>query len=108
MCSLLAVSGSANWARVKLVCIASADHLILRSRAQRGVSKDGNQTRCCPPFETHRFAMLLRARSCGFTQSMHGLPHPPRIEEALGIETFLYAPRQRSDRGRLRLEHRQD
>ncbi len=28
-------------------------YLILRSRAKRGVSKEGQQTRCsCPPFET--------------------------------------------------------
>ena len=27
-------------------------NLILRSRAKRGVSKDGNQSWCCPPFET--------------------------------------------------------
>jgi hypothetical protein len=27
-------------------------NLILRSRAVRGVSKDGAQSWCCPPFET--------------------------------------------------------
>jgi competence protein ComEA len=36
--------------------------LILRSRAQRGVSKDGQQQDWGRPFETHRFAMLLRVR----------------------------------------------
>src|SRR3990170_4225969 len=36
------------------------DDLILRSRAQRGVSKDGQQPRCRPPFET-----ALRASSGG-------------------------------------------
>src|SRR5438093_2962980 len=36
--------------------------LILRSRAQRGVSKDGQQRDWRRPFETRRFAMLLRVR----------------------------------------------
>jgi hypothetical protein len=37
--------------------------LILRSRAARGVSKDGQHAPCLrPPFETHRCAMLLRVR----------------------------------------------
>src|SRR5437763_17197983 len=39
----------------------SNNNLILRSRAQRGVSKDG-QRDGDRPFETHRFAMLLRVR----------------------------------------------
>ena|SRR5438874_183977 len=39
----------------------SNNNLILRSRAQRGVSKDG-QRDGGRPFETHRFAMLLRVR----------------------------------------------
>jgi hypothetical protein len=34
------------------------DDLILRSRAKRGVSKDGQQRQCNPPFET-----ALRASS---------------------------------------------
>src|SRR6266851_2877204 len=37
--------------------------LILRSRAERGVSKDGQQQDWGRPFETHRFAMLLRVRA---------------------------------------------
>jgi hypothetical protein len=36
------------------------DDLILRSRAKRGVSKDGQQRQCNPPFET-----ALRASSGG-------------------------------------------
>ena len=36
--------------------------LILRSRALRGVSKDGPQHDWIRPFETHRCAMLLRVR----------------------------------------------
>jgi len=44
--------------------------LILRSRAKRGVSKDGQQRDCIPPrgegyfapIETHRSAVLLRVR----------------------------------------------
>ena len=37
--------------------------LTLRSIAKRRVSKGGNEHRvCCPSFETHRFAMLLRMR----------------------------------------------
>ena len=44
----------------------SSIYLILRSRALRGVSKDGQQARCAfPPFETHRCAMLLRVRLSG-------------------------------------------
>jgi len=47
-----------------------AFHLILRSAAQRSVSKDGNAkdgaTRQLPPFETLRFAPFLRERwVCG-------------------------------------------
>eukprot|EP01034_Spumella_vulgaris_P044072 gene44072-54764_t len=43
---------------------ASPSDLILRSIAQRCVSKDGQQARCAiPPFETHAFGVLLRVRS---------------------------------------------
>jgi hypothetical protein len=35
---------------------AACSHLILRSRAQRGVSKDGDALRCSPPFETPALA----------------------------------------------------
>ena len=42
---------------------ACLPNLILRSRAERGVSKDGNEHRaCCPPFETQPFGPLLRVR----------------------------------------------
>jgi hypothetical protein len=37
-------------------------HLTLRSRAKRGVSKGGHQSRCSPSFETHAFGVLLRMR----------------------------------------------
>jgi hypothetical protein len=30
--------------------------------ARRAVSKGGIHCRCCPSFETHRYAMLLRMR----------------------------------------------
>ena len=44
---------------------AACSHLILRSRAQRGVSKDGDAFRCSPPFETPAAGGLLRVRSKG-------------------------------------------
>src|SRR6185436_15888827 len=44
---------------------AACSHLILRSRAQRGVSKDGDGLRCSPPFETPAAGGLLRVRSKG-------------------------------------------
>jgi len=44
---------------------AACSHLILRSRAQRGVSKDGDALRCSPPFETPAAGGLLRVRSKG-------------------------------------------
>jgi hypothetical protein len=37
-------------------------HLTLRSRAKRGVSKGGHQSRCSPSFETHACGVLLRMR----------------------------------------------
>src|SRR5438270_13727444 len=37
---------------IELKMRAACSHLILRSRAQRGVSKDGDALRCSPPFET--------------------------------------------------------
>jgi hypothetical protein len=40
----------------------STPHLALRSRAKRGVSKGGQQSRCSPSFETPRYARLLRMR----------------------------------------------
>ena len=42
----------------KTAVIFSPDNLILRSRAERGVSKDGQQQWCIPSFET-----ALRASS---------------------------------------------
>jgi hypothetical protein len=36
--------------------------LTLRSRAKRGVSKGGRQSRCSPSFETHAYGVLLRMR----------------------------------------------
>src|SRR6185436_9373135 len=44
---------------------AACSHLILRSRAQRGVSKDGDGLRCSPPFETPAAGGLLRVRPRG-------------------------------------------
>src|SRR4029078_10713940 len=44
---------------------AACSHLILRSRAQRGVSKDGDALRCSPPFETPAAGGLLRVRPKG-------------------------------------------
>ena len=41
---------------------AACSHLILRSRAQRGVSKDGDALRCSTPFETPAVGGLLRVR----------------------------------------------
>src|SRR5579883_1167823 len=38
------------------------EHLTLRSRAKRGVSKGRDQSCCCPSFETLRDAALLRMR----------------------------------------------
>src|SRR6266436_2149256 len=42
--------------------LCSATLLILRSRAKRGVSKDGNQSCRRPPFETRPCGPLLRVR----------------------------------------------
>jgi hypothetical protein len=36
--------------------------LTLRSRAKRGVSKGGHQSRCSPSFEMHTCGVLLRMR----------------------------------------------
>jgi hypothetical protein len=45
-------------------------HLILRSTPKACVSKDGQQAGYSfPPFETHRYAMLLRVRFAGSTNS---------------------------------------
>ncbi len=41
------------------------ENLILRSRAQRGVSKDGQQHDWFAPFETRSFGPLLRVRPFG-------------------------------------------
>ena len=41
---------------------------LILSEPRSGVSKDGNQSRCCPPFETHRCAMLLRVRCISLIQ----------------------------------------
>ena len=44
---------------------AACSHLILRSRAKRGVSKDGDALRTSPPFETPAVGGLLRVRPKG-------------------------------------------
>jgi hypothetical protein len=53
-----------NRARFHLIAFRSRlnDNLILRSTPQVCVSKDGLQRDWCPPFETPRFARLLRVR----------------------------------------------
>jgi hypothetical protein len=40
----------------------STPNLTLRSRAERGVSKGGHQSRRSPSFETHACGVLLRMR----------------------------------------------
>ena len=49
--------------RASLRAFGPKPNLILRSTPQACVSKDGQQRRCCPSFETPRFARLLRMRS---------------------------------------------
>jgi hypothetical protein len=52
------------WHRLLLTSREVISDLILRSaRSCACVSKDGRESLCCPSFETHRFAMLLRMRS---------------------------------------------
>jgi len=41
------------------------ENLILRSHAQRGVSKDEPHQYCCAPFETRSCGPLLRVRHFG-------------------------------------------
>ena len=42
--------------------VQTTTHLILRSGPQARVSKDGQQQDWGPPFETQRYALLLRVR----------------------------------------------
>ena len=52
-----------------LHALPAHSHPLTLSRPQCGVSKGGREHRaCCPPFETHRYAMLLRVRESGLQQ----------------------------------------
>jgi hypothetical protein len=81
---------------------AAFSHLILRSRAQRGVSKDGDALRCSPPFETPAAGGLLMVRPKGKSPFGGTNPTCPAVEQfALASSSFfLHTPRRICSRSR--------
>src|SRR5687768_8941332 len=64
------MAASRRWSPSKSTFPLHQKHLVLRSIAQRCVSKDGQQTRCSfLPFETRACGPLLRVRHSGSASS---------------------------------------
>src|SRR5260370_5908736 len=55
-------------------CSISTESPHPEERTQCASRRVGNDKAGCPPFETHRCAMLLRVRLCGSTTSESALP----------------------------------